>query len=352
MSNLIKKSVQAMHGYVPGEQPSDPKVVKLNTNENPYLPSPGVQDVLSMVDVATLSRYPDPTASALREAIAELHDCSPEQVFVGNGSDEVLALCLRAFVERDGSVGWFDPSYSLYPTLTAIEELQAAPVALDEDFGWNMPENYQAALFFLTNPNAPTSLLFPKEKIANFADSFKGVLVVDEAYADFAKASCLDLALSHKNVLVARTLSKSYSLAGIRLGYCVGDADLIAAMMKVKDSYNVDYLTQEIALAAIRDQDTMRANVEAICETRKLVSDSLIEQGFDVLDSRTNFLWIKPPEGLSAHSLFEKLRSENILVRYFAGSEKTRHHLRVTIGTAPEMFSFLDALKNILNKGK
>jgi histidinol-phosphate aminotransferase len=336
-----------MSGYVPGEQPKEADIIKLNTNENPYLPSPDVQDILSMVDIAVLSRYPDPVCMELRKAIAELHGCGVENVFVGNGSDEVLALCIRAFVERDGSVGYFDPSYSLYQVLADIEDVQKRPVALDAGFGWQMPEDYTASLFFLTQPNAPTSLTYDRKNIEGFADGFSGVVLIDEAYADFADENCMDLAVAHNNVLVARTLSKSYSLAGIRLGYCVGNAELIGALYKIKDSYNVNYLTQEIARVAILDQDTMHANVQAIVETRKLVSEKLSEYGFEVCSSQTNFLWVKPL-GIGAENLFGELRKKNIIVRYFSSDDRTRDYLRITIGTAPEMLKFLDAVAEII----
>jgi len=347
MNHLIRKSVQAMEGYVPGEQPQGEDVIKLNTNENPYLPSANVQDILSMVDVATLARYPDPVCLELRKAIAELHGCEVENIFVGNGSDEVLALCIRAFVERDGSVGFFNPSYSLYPILADIENIEKRPVVLGTDFEWQMPEDYSASLFFLTNPNAPTSLQYSRVNVEAFVENFDGVVLIDEAYADFAKENCIDLALSSSNVLVARTLSKSYSLAGIRLGYCVGNAELIAAMYKIKDSYNVNYLTQEIARVAIHDQDTMKANVQAIVETRKLVANKLKELGFEVVPSETNFLWAKPST-CSAQQLFVQLRQKNIIVRYFGNDERTKDYLRITIGTAPEMFQFLDTVEAIL----
>lgn len=337
-----------MSGYVPGEQPKIAGIVKLNTNENPYLPSPDVQDILSMVDVAVLSRYPDPVCIELRKAIAELHGCEIENVFVGNGSDEVLALCIRAFVERDGSVGYFDPSYSLYPVLADIEDVEKKPVPLDARFGWQMPDDYSAALFFLTNPNAPTSFGFGRAHVESFVKSFGGVVLIDEAYADFADENCMDLALENENVLVARTLSKAYSLAGIRLGYCVGNAELIGAMHKIKDSYNVNYLTQEIARVAILDQDTMKANVSAIVATRKMVAEKLAELGFQVGNSQTNFLWVKPL-GIGAKSLFEALRKKNIIVRYFGNDERTKDYLRITVGTAPEMLKFLDATEAILN---
>ena len=347
MSDLIRKSVQAMSGYVPGEQPKNPGIIKLNTNENPYLPSPDVQDILSMINIAELARYPDPVCTELRKVIAQLHGCETEHVFVGNGSDEVLALSIRAFVERSGSVGYFDPSYSLYPVLANIEDVEKRPVSLDAAFGWQMPAGYSASLFFLTQPNAPTSRVYGREQVEHFVKTFPGVVLIDEAYADFAESNCMDLALECPNVLGARTLSKSYSLAGIRLGYCVGHADLIGAMYKIKDSYNVNYLTQEIARVAILDQNTMRANVQAVVETRKLVAEKLSELGFEVCDSQTNFLWIKPL-GISASELFEALRKRKIIVRYFAKEQRTRDYLRVTIGTAPEMFTFLDAVQAIL----
>jgi histidinol-phosphate aminotransferase len=347
MSDLIRKSVQALSGYVPGEQPRGEGIIKLNTNENPYLPSPDVQDILSMVDIAVLSRYPDPVCMELRKVIAELHGCNVEHVFVGNGSDEVLALCIRAFVERDGSVGFFDPSYSLYPVLADIEAVEKRPVSLNAAFGWAMPNDYCASLFFLAQPNAPTGLVYERAEVEAFVDGFRGVVLIDEAYADFAGRNCMDLALTHDHVLVARTLSKSYSLAGIRLGYCVGNAGLISAMYKIKDSYNINYLTQEIARVAILDQGTMQANVQAIVETRRMVAEKLSEFGFEVCDSQANFLWFKPL-GMTAKALFKALRNENIIVRHFDGDQRTCDHLRVTVGTAPEMFAFLDAVEKIL----
>ena len=347
MNNLIRKSVQDLSAYVPGEQPAGEGIIKLNTNENPYLPSPDVQDILSMIDIAVLSRYPDPVCMELRKVIAELHDCNVEHVFVGNGSDEILALCIRAFVERDGSVGYFDPSYSLYPVLAQIEEVETRPVPLSAAFGWQMPEGYAASLFFLTYPNAPTSLVYDRNLIEPFVRNFPGVVLIDEAYADFASDDCMAFARDCGNVLVARTLSKSYSLAGIRLGYCVGSAELIGALYKIKDSYNVSYVTQELARVALLDQNTMKANVQAITETRNLVMEKLAEIGFEVCDSQANFLWIKPL-GTTAEALFKALRSRNIFVRYFPDDARTRDYLRVTIGTVPEMFAFLDAVQEIL----
>lgn len=346
MSDLIRKSVQAMEGYVPGEQPNDPQIIKLNTNENPYPPSPKIKELLANFDISELRKYPNPVSLKLRQALADLHDCEVDEIFVGNGSDEVLALCIRAFVERDGSVSYFDPSYSLYPILADIEDVEKRPVALDENFGWQMPEGHEASLFFLTNPNAPTSLSHSKENIREFIAGFKGVVLVDEAYADFAAFNCMDLAKEFENCIVSRTLSKSYSLAGIRLGYCVGPAELIGAMYKIKDSYNVNMLTQAIALAAIEDHAYMLENAEKIKATREKTAAALADLGFEVMPSQTNFLWAKPGEKPAAE-IFAGLKERKIFVRYFK-DDKIKDYLRITVGTDAEMNALLAALKDII----
>lgn len=337
-----RKSVEALIPYVPGEQPKGGGIIKLNTNENPYGPSPRVAEALRAAAPDDLRLYPDPVSSGLVRQVAKLHGCAPEQVFVGNGSDEVLALCARAFAERDGAIGWFEPSYSLYPVLAAIEDIAARPVPLPADFSWTMPAGYRASLFFLTNPNAPTSLLFPKEQVAAFCRAFAGVVLVDEAYVDFAPGDCVDLALGLPNTLVARTLSKSYSLAGLRLGYAVGAAPLIAALHKIKDSYNVSRLTQALAGAALADQAWMRENVRKIAVTRAQVTKELRARGWTVLDSATNFLFARPPRQ-NAREVFESLRAKQIFVRYFP-SPATAAYLRITIGTDAQMSALLSAL--------
>ena len=273
MNKLIRKAVQKMNPYTPGEQPNDPGIVKLNTNENPYPPSPKIAAVMQR-PFETLRLYPDPLCVRLREGIARLHGCRVEQVFVGNGSDEVLALCARAFVEPAGSIGYFEPSYSLYPVLAAIQELETRPVRLTRDFGWTMPPRYSASLFFLANPNAPTSIQYPAATVARFCRSFAGVVVIDEAYVDFASYHCANLALSLGNVLVARTMSKSYSLAGLRLGYALGPEALISALYKIKDSYNVDRLAQAIALAAITDTNNGGDKIEFL--SRRIIAELII----------------------------------------------------------------------------
>jgi histidinol-phosphate aminotransferase len=347
MKNLIRKSVDAMDGYVPGEQPKGDDVIKLNTNENPWLCSPEVQDILNELDVAMLAKYPDPLCTEVRKVIAEKHEVGIGNVFAGNGSDEVLALCIRAFVERDGgSVGFFDPSYSLYPVLAEIEDVETRPVALDEHFEWQMPDGYEASLFFLTNPNAPTGMLFPKEKIEAFVKTFPGVVLIDEAYVDFAGEHCMDLAVKYDNVLVARTLSKSYALAGIRFGYCVGNRELIDALYKIKDSYNVNMLTQELARVALLDEGTMSAITSAVKNSRTLMTVELKDLGFKVYPSAANFLWVKPPKP-GAKKIFEELKKRNIFVRWFDGP-RTAECLRITVGTDKQTVALVEVLEEIL----
>jgi len=340
----FRDNVEQTAAYTPGFQPKATDVVKLNTNENPYPPTPAIREALERPP-DRLRLYPDPLCQELRRELARLHGCRAEQVFVGNGSDEVLALCVRAFVERDGTIGFFDPSYSLYPVLAAAEEIAVRPVPLKPDFTWDMPAGYAASLFFLTTPNAPTALQYPRETVRSFCAGFDGVVVLDEAYVDFAREHFMDMALEFGHVLVARSLSKSYSLAGLRVGYVVGAEPLIAAMYKIKDSYNVDRLAQEIALAAIRDQAHMRANAARIRATRERAAAALRTRGFEVGPSEANFLWARPSRP-AARDLYEALRARKILVRYFPG-ERTGAHLRVTIGTDGEMDALLRALDEI-----
>lgn len=344
-SSFICRHVRNLTAYTPGEQPQIPGLIKLNTNENPYPPSPKVAQVLKAFDFADLRRYPDPVCAALRHEIARLHECTVSQVFVGNGSDEILALATRAFVEDDGSIGYFNPSYSLYPVLTAIRNATPRPVELPADFSWTMPSGYRASLFLMTNPNAPTGVLYPHDDVEAFCRATTGVVLIDEAYVDFSKNHCMDLALSLGNVLVLRTLSKSYSLAGLRVGYVVGDQALIDALYKLKDSYNVDVLAQRLAGVALADQDYMKINAARIIATRQALTCALKKMKFDVVPSETNFIWAKPPAA-SAKSVFLALREKAILVRYFEG-ERTGDYVRITVGTEEEIDRLLVAMSAI-----
>ena len=334
----IARHVRKLEEYVPGEQPRAKSVVKLNTNENPYPPSPKCRAALRAFDYARLRRYPDPNCSELCAEIARLNGTTPERVFVGNGSDEILALAAKCFVEDDESIGSLDPSYSLYKTLAAIRNVK-----------WTgLDVTASTSLFLLTNPNAPTGEFREPSEIAAFAKKFRGVVIVDEAYGDFARANCMSLATAeaNRNLIAMRTFSKSYSLAGLRVGYCVGPRDLVRAMYKVKDSYNVDALAQTVALAAIRDQDWMRKNAAKVIRSRTRLSAALEKRGWDVLPSEANFVFARPPAPAKAADIFARLRERNIFVRYFPGP-KTGDRLRVTVGTEPEMKTLLKALDEL-----
>ena len=367
----ITQSVRRLEAYTPGEQPKARSVVKLNTNENPYPPSPACAKVLAKFDLDRLRRYPDPVFTGLREALAKLNGTHPENIFVGNGSDEVLSVAAKTFVEDDESIGSLDPSYSLYKTLAAIRGVKwvGAECPRSEVRGQRSNKGMsnhrcltsdlepQTSLFLWTNPNAPTGTFAEPAEIAAFAKGFKGVVIVDEAYADFARDNCMPLATAPKNrnVLVMRTFSKSYSLAGLRVGYCVGPKDLVDAMYKVKDSYNVDALAQAVALAAVQDQKWMKANVAKVVKTRAWFTSELVRRGWDVLPSESNFVFARPPApsgkrrlaaSRTAARLFDALRARNIFVRYFKGP-KTGDRLRITIGTDAQMKKLLSALDKI-----
>ena len=348
---MIAKHIRRLEGYVPGEQPKATQVIKLNTNENPYPPSPGCAKALRDFDMAMLRRYPDPNCDALRAELAKLNKTTPARVLIGNGSDEILSLASGCFVENDESIGSLDPSYSLYKTLAAIRDVEwlglpAPSGAKNKRPGSNLP-----SLFLWTNPNAPTGEFAEPAAIAKFAAKFKGVVIVDEAYADFARGNCMSLATAadNRNIIVMRTFSKSYSLAGLRVGYCVGPESLIDAMYKIKASYNVDAIAQVLALAAAKDQRWMKANVAKVRKTRSRLTRELEKRGWDVIPSESNFVFAKPPanqDGKAANaakSIFEKLKANNIFVRYFPGP-KTRERLRITIGTNDETDALLAAL--------
>lgn len=345
MSSLIRNSVAKMTAYTPGEQPAGTDVIKLNTNENPYPPSPKVLETLTELNAGGLRLYPDPECKLLRKRIAELHGCRPSRVFVGNGSDEALALCTRAFVEDDGSIGYFDPSYSLYPVLADIRGARKYPVDLAKDFTWRMPTDFTCSLFLMTNPNAPTGLLYPHDTVREFCEQLDGVVVIDEAYVDFSDRDCVDLALELENVLVARTLSKSCSLAGLRVGYALGPERLIEALFKVKDSYNLNALSQQLALAALGDVEHMRGNVARIKATRDRLSAALGDMGFTVCVSQANFVWAKPGT-VTAAELFASLKDRKIFIRHFPGRQ-TKDYVRITVGTDAEIDLLLDAIEEL-----
>lgn len=350
MNSRVRQSVRELDAYVPGEQWREPGVIKLNTNENPYPASPEVTAALRDVSAVALARYPDPMATRLREQLARLHGCDISNIFVGNGSDEILALCTRAFVEDDGAVAYFEPSYSLYPVLADMRNVGREPVELATDFGWPAadmaPGSRGASLFFLAYPNAPTGMLYERETVREFCDAFAGVVVIDEAYVDFAGQHCDDMALEFENVLAVRTFSKSYSLAGMRIGYALGSSELVEALFKLKDSYNTNVLSQAAALAAVKDREHMLRNVGVIRTTRARLAGALRDRGFVVLPSEANFLMARPPS-ITAEELYKRLRAVRILVRYFPG-RRTADHVRITVGADEQIDALLKAIDETL----
>jgi histidinol-phosphate aminotransferase len=363
LKNLIRPLVRDLHAYVPGEQPKIPGLIKLNTNENPYPPSPKVLSAVKNAVDARLRLYPNPTSEKLRKKLARFHRCNPENIIVGNGSDELLALAVRGFVEPSPKskvqspksfVQYFTPSYSLYPVLADIHGAAKNPVALKPDFGLPGIEelkrgkiwDFNAALTFVTTPNAPSGRGYKTSELEKLCRAQKGVVVLDEAYVDFAEENALKLALKFPHVLVARTFSKAYSLCFQRVGYFVGNAELISALDKIRDSYNVNGLGQIAAEATLDDLDYYRANFWKIVFTRMKLSRELTKLGFHVLPSQTNFILVEPPK-FPAKLWLEKLRGKKILVRWFSAPE-VKKYLRITIGTPSEADALLKAVRAIL----
>ncbi|MGB2997871.1 MAG: histidinol-phosphate transaminase, partial [Phycisphaerae bacterium] len=315
----FRKNIEAMTGYTPGEQPQgDSGAVKLNTNENPYPPSPRVLEVLRRTDWSLLRKYPDPMANKVRDILARMHGVRRDNILCGNGSDELLGLAARAFCGERDSLAYPVPTYSLYPVLAWIQG--AEPVEIERAPDFSLPGNLLdrakgARMLIICSPNAPTGTWTPPEVLESLADQFKGVLAIDEAYVNFARGDAMRLAERY-NVLVFRTLSKSYSLAGLRFGYVVGPEALILGLRKVKDSYNVDAISIELAAAALEDQAWMQANVEKIRSERARLSEGLARLGFAALPSEANFVLAAVPDG-DAGRWHEALKARRILVRYW-----------------------------------
>jgi histidinol-phosphate aminotransferase len=360
---LIRPLVRELRAYVPGEQPKIKGLIKLNTNENPFSPSPKVLRAIKNATDGRLRLYPNPTCEKLRGKLAKLHGCAPENVIVGNGSDELLALVVRGFVEPGSNskvqssksvVQFFTPSYSLYPVLADIHGAIKNPVPLKSDFDLPTVEelkrekiwDFNAALTLVTTPNAPSGRGYTTLELEKICRAQKGVVILDEAYVDFAEENALSLALKFPHVLVARTFSKAYSLCFQRVGYFVGHADLISALHKIRDSYNVNGLGQIAAEATLDDLKYYRANFQKIISTREWLARELTKLGFNVLPSRTNFILAKPPK-FPAKLWLEKLRARKILVRWF-GAPETKDFLRITIGTQREAEILVRAVREII----
>lgn len=359
---LVRPLVQKLHAYVPGEQPKIKGLIKLNTNENPYPPSPKVLRAVKAAVDGRLRLYPNPTAQVLREKLAKLHGCKPANIIIGNGSDELLALAVRAFTEPEtrkarqskATVQYFTPSYSLYPVLADTHGAAKNAVPLAEDF--SLPTvaelkragkwDFRAALTLVTTPNAPSGTGYATADLEKLCRAQEGVTVLDEAYVDFAKENALKLALKHPHVIISRTFSKAYSLCFQRVGYFVAHPDLITALDKIRDSYNVNGLGQVAALATLDGLEHYRRNFRRIVSTRERVTSSLEQMGFKVLPSQTNFLLTRPPK-FPAEQWLQLLRERKILVRWF-GHLEVREYLRITIGSDREMDALLKTVRALL----
>jgi len=347
-----RPNIERMHGYVPGEQPKVPGLIKLNTNENPYPPSPKVFAALRGALDERLRLYPDPKSLGLRQKLGARFGFDAGQVCVGNGCDDILNLCVRAFAGEGEKVAYFWPSYSLYPVLTDIQGAQKGELPLDEHFQFDahpalLHKLDGVKLVFITQPNAPSGVCLQQVELQRVIEETDGVVVIDEAYADFASGNCLDFAREYPNVLVARSFSKSYALAGMRLGWAAGPVELIAALDKVKDSYNVSRMSQLAGEAAIDDAPYFEETVRKVKATRERTRSALEKLGFFVYPSQTNFLFAKPPAPLTAKQWFDGLRERKVLVRWW-NADRIRDFARVSIGTDEEMNKFLEATNETL----
>ena len=336
----VRPVIAEMTGYVPGEQPKWKKIIKLNTNENPYPPTPRLKEVVTDEVLDHLRLYPDPVAQTLREEIASFHGVSPDQVIAANGSDDILTILARCFLDETHPLAMPVPTYSLYRTLAELQNAPVISVPLEKENHFALPADFPeriqgASIVMLARPNAPTGNAYPLEQMERICSEFDGAVLIDEAYADFSMDNCDFLVRKYPNVMFSRTFSKSRSLAGIRFGYVVAHPDLITELMKAKDSYNVNALTQLLALTSFRDTAYLTETTEKVKATREIFRKKFEQLGFRVIPSQTNFLFAAPPRK-NGKEFFEFLRTKQILVRYFPG-EMTGEFVRITIGTPEEM---------------
>lgn len=349
----LSKLAERITPYEAGEQPQNKKYIKLNTNENPYPPANGVKDVLEKFDIDGLKLYSDPDNIRLKEAIAKVYGVEKGNVFVGNGSDEVLAMCFPAFFNRDGNgVAFADITYSFYPVYADLYEIKKNIIPLNEDFSLDTEafRNTDAEGVVIANPNAPTGIVLDKEEIESIiiANGNK-VVIVDEAYADFSNESVVDLVGKYDNLIVVRTFSKSYSLAGIRCGYAIADRKLIDGLDRIKNSFNsytVNSMSEAVAREAVLDTEYHKKCVEKVIDTRERITDELKRLGMTVLSSGANFIFAKHKEA-SGETLYSTLKERGILVRYF-NKARISDFVRITIGSDGEMDRLIEELKVIL----
>ncbi len=349
MSNSVRPNVRAMTGYTPGEQPRGGAFVKLNTNENPYPPSPRVFDALrESLTGDRLRKYPDPVGKAFRQAAGEALNLDPDAILIGNGSDDVLTILTRTFVPEGGLLVSPTPSYLLYRTLAEIQGANFRCVPYRPD--WSLPEPWplpDADLTVVANPNSPSGTVLPPGQIERLRERLRGPLVIDEAYADFAEGNALHLVRAGTpGVVVTRTLSKSYSLAGIRFGFAVAEPAVIHELLKVKDSYNCDVLSLAAATAALADQEYLAATRARILATRARLEPALTAFGFQVTPSQANFVWCRRSDQ-PVKPIYEELKKRQILVRYML-YEGYGDGLRVSVGSDVEIDRLLEEMARLV----
>lgn len=350
MSKYIDSAYSALKEYVPGEQPKDKKYIKLNTNESPYPPSPSVIKAVNSEEVADLRLYSDPESSSVKKAIAEVYGVDSKNVFVSNGSDEILNFAFMVYGKINGAL-FPEISYGFYKVFCDLYGIEKTMVPLEEDFTIDKNKYMNTGKFtVIANPNAPTGIEMDKADIEEIIASNKdNVVLIDEAYIDFGGTSCYELINKYDNLIVCRTFSKSYSLAGARLGYCFANEELIKDLEKIKYStnpYNINRLTQLAGTAAMAENDYYMSNCKRIADTREYTAKELRGIGFEVLDSKANFIFAKH-ETISGIDIYTKLRENGILVRHFT-DERIKDYNRITIGSEEEMKTFVDTMKKIV----
>lgn len=351
MSQFLSKNLSQLAPYTPGEQPQDKTYVKLNTNESPYPPSPGVLAVLNAQEGADLRLYSDPAARDLKAALARQYKVEPENIYVGNGSDEALNFAFLAYAADGRGVAFADITYGFYPVFCDLYHIPADLVPLREDFSLDPRDYYgRHQTIVIANPNAPTGLALSRAEVEDIVKKNPdSVVVVDEAYVDFGGESCVELTKQYSNLLVVQTYSKSRSMAGARLGYAIGDASLIQDLETIKFStnpYNVNRLTLKAGAAALAEQSYYDANCRKIMETRSYTAKELEKLGFTVLPSQSNFLFVKK-DGVDGEAVYRGLKDRGVLVRHF-DKKRIRDYNRITIGTKEQMDIFLEKLKELL----
>lgn len=348
MSRFWSPRVRTLSPYVPGEQPRMARLVKLNTNENPYGPSPRALQAIRQVTDDRLRLYPDPDALALREAISRYHGVAPDEVFVGNGSDEVLAHVFMALFQPDAAIQFPDITYSFYPVYCRLYGLQHKVVPLRYDFSLATPDfsSPNGGIIF-PNPNAPTGCLVSLDDIRALLDQHRdSVVVIDEAYIDFGGETAIPLVRDHCNLLVVQTLSKSRALAGLRIGFAIGQAPLIEGLQRVKDSFNsypLDQLAIAAGVAAFADEAWFQTRRRWVMENRAAMCAALLSRGFEVVPSSANFLLARHPR-YTGQEIARMLRNHGVVVRHFAKPERISDFVRITVGTAEQNQCLLDAL--------